>query len=73
AEERECIITFKTTAERVDELAEHVTANHPYDTPELVATPIVAGASDYLSWLREETLDDDDEEDDLDDDLEDLD
>ena len=28
---------------------------HPYETPEIVALPIVAGASRYLDWIAAET------------------
>ena len=28
---------------------------HPYDTPEIVAIPIVAGDARYLDWLAAET------------------
>ena len=28
---------------------------HPYQTPEIVALPILAGSAEYLRWVREET------------------
>ena len=28
--------------------------NHPYEVPEIIATPIVAGSSDYMAWLAAE-------------------
>jgi periplasmic divalent cation tolerance protein len=28
-------------------------AHHPYQTPEIIALPIAAGAEDYLAWLAE--------------------
>jgi periplasmic divalent cation tolerance protein len=28
---------------------------HPYDVPEIVATPLIAGSKGYLSWLEAET------------------
>jgi len=28
---------------------------HPYETPEIVATPIVAGGRGYLEWIEAET------------------
>lgn len=27
---------------------------HPYDVPEIVALPIVAGSSDYMRWLKDQ-------------------
>ena len=37
------------------QLEEAVRALHPYDTPELIALPIAAGAAPYLSWLHGST------------------
>ena len=51
----EWIVVFKTTAERFDELAELIIDQHSYDTPEIIALPIVAGSSDYLAWVSEQT------------------
>lgn len=48
-----CVL--KTTHARYDALAVWIAEHHPYDTPELVATPIVAGAPDYLAWITAET------------------
>ena len=25
---------------------------HPYEVPEIIALPVVAGSTDYLVWLR---------------------
>jgi periplasmic divalent cation tolerance protein len=46
---------MKTTGARYDALAAWIAEHHPYDTPELIATPIVAGADDYLAWITAET------------------
>jgi len=46
---------FKTTAARFDELRQHLEREHSYDTPEIVATPIVDGGAAYLDWVRRET------------------
>ena len=48
-------LLMKTTAERLPELEQHVKANHPYDTPEIIATPIPWGSADYLGWVSAET------------------
>ncbi len=53
AEEWLCLV--KTTSDRFDALAAHVDANHPYDVPELVATPVTAGSDAYLRWVAAET------------------
>ncbi len=31
-----------------------ITELHPYDTPQIIATPIVAGSQAYLDWLANE-------------------
>ncbi|MGO8887602.1 MAG: divalent-cation tolerance protein CutA [Streptosporangiaceae bacterium] len=51
----EWLIMLKLPADRYDELAEFLGEQHSYDEPEIIATPIVAGAAGYLSWLEEET------------------
>lgn len=52
---REWQLLVKTTAERVPALQEHIKANHSYDTPEVIVTPILSGNPDYLNWISEET------------------
>ena len=49
----EILLLIKTTRARFDELEREVRALHSYDTPEIVALPIVAGSEPYLRWLRE--------------------
>ncbi|MFD3438065.1 divalent-cation tolerance protein CutA [Streptomyces sp. NPDC058685] len=48
-------ILFKTSEERYPELEAHLRAAHDYETPEIIATPVVAGGADYLSWIDTET------------------
>lgn len=52
---REWQILFKTTQARYPELEAHLLAAHDYATPEINATPVVAGSEPYLRWLTEET------------------
>ncbi len=49
--------TFKTTGERLGDLMSALRAEHPYDTPEIVAVRIVAGDADYLAWVESEAVD----------------
>ncbi|HEX6471720.1 MAG TPA: divalent-cation tolerance protein CutA [Streptosporangiaceae bacterium] len=51
----EWIVIFKTTTECFDELADLILDQHSYDTPEIIALPVVAGSSDYLAWVSEQT------------------
>ncbi|MGK5637318.1 divalent-cation tolerance protein CutA [Streptomyces sp. URMC 126] len=48
-------VLYKTTAARYAELEAHIRAGHPYDVPEVIATPVTAGSDAYLAWLRSET------------------
>lgn len=48
-------VEIKTAADRVMELTEHIKANHSYDVPEIIATPIEGGSAEYLAWVVEET------------------
>jgi periplasmic divalent cation tolerance protein len=49
----EILILAKTTAAKFADLEREVRALHSYETPEIVAVPIVAGSSPYLKWLAE--------------------
>lgn len=48
-------VVFKTTLARYAALAEYLEANHSYEVPEILCTPVVAGNRGYLDWLRAET------------------
>jgi periplasmic divalent cation tolerance protein len=48
-------VTFRTTKDRVVELEDHVTAEHPYESPEVIALPILSGPLPYLEWITRAT------------------
>lgn len=48
----EILLLAKTTRSKFDELEREVRALHSYETPEIVALPVVAGSAPYLEWLR---------------------
>lgn len=48
-------VVFKTTADRYPTLETHVRDHHPYDVPEILCLPVVAGNPDYLEWLVDQT------------------
>ncbi|MEU3821119.1 divalent-cation tolerance protein CutA [Streptomyces sp. NPDC030392] len=52
---REWQVLFKTAAARYDALEEHIRRHHDYDTPEIVAMPVVRGGADYLAWVTRES------------------
>ena len=49
----EILLLAKTTAGKFADLEREVRALHSYETPEIVAVPIVAGSTPYLTWLAE--------------------
>jgi periplasmic divalent cation tolerance protein len=54
-EAREWLCLAKTHADSYGRLESLIKQNHPYETPEIVALPIVAANQDYLDWLGTET------------------
>jgi len=52
AEEWQCLA--KTEASRYAEVEAAIRELHSYEEPEIVALPIVAGSSGYLSWVSAE-------------------
>jgi periplasmic divalent cation tolerance protein len=49
----EILLLAKTTTAKFAELEREVRALHSYETPEIIAVPIVAGSPAYLQWLNE--------------------
>ena len=49
---QEHLLLVKTTRERFTALKDRITQLHAYDTPEIIALPIVDGSEKYLAWLR---------------------
>ena len=49
----EILLIVKTTAGKFAELEREVRALHSYETPEIVAVPIVSGSQPYLDWLTD--------------------
>jgi len=52
AEEWLCLIKSKKAI--YEKLEKTIKEIHPYETPEIIAVPIVAGSEDYLQWLHTE-------------------
>jgi periplasmic divalent cation tolerance protein len=52
-EEKEFLLLIKSTEDLVLRIAELLDRIHPYEVPELIATPIVDGSAAYLSWLQD--------------------
>ena len=54
AEEWQCII--KSREGLYKEIEHAIKSVHPYEVPEIIAIPIVAGSGEYLEWLRGELM-----------------
>ncbi len=52
AEEWMCLI--KTRRDLYEEIERAIREIHPYEVPEILAVPAVAGSKDYLEWLNSE-------------------
>jgi len=53
ADEREVVVLMKTRKQDWAALMSRLHELHPYETPELVALRIAAGAPKYMAWLDE--------------------
>jgi periplasmic divalent cation tolerance protein len=51
AREWQCLI--KTGTGAYDAVEAAIAELHPYDEPEIIATPIVTGSAGYLAWIDE--------------------
>jgi periplasmic divalent cation tolerance protein len=52
---QEFAVVFKTQADRGPELIAFLRQRHSYETPEILATPVVDGDPAYLDWIAAET------------------
>ena len=48
----EFLLMVKTSRDLFGALRAEMEKLHPYELPELLALPVVAGAEDYLGWLQ---------------------
>ena len=56
-EEREHLLLVKSTAARFEAIRALIRSEHPYDTPEVLAVPVVAADPAYAAWVAD-TVDD---------------
>lgn len=50
-QDQEVLLLIKTTVDGRTALEDCLRALHPYENPEIIALPVVAGADRYLQWL----------------------
>lgn len=51
----ESLLVIRTTRNLVDSLTDFICMHHPEDVPDLVVSPVVAGANDYLNRVNTQT------------------
>lgn len=51
---REWVLQLKTSEERLQALMRRIRELHPYQVPEILASPVVAGDPAYLAWLADQ-------------------
>ena len=51
----EVLLSIKTQAGRYPQLEARIRALHPYELPEIMAVPVVAGSTGYLDWVSRES------------------
>ena len=51
----EHLLLIKTRQGRYAELERSIRESHPYELPEIVATPMTEGLAPYLNWIDENT------------------
>jgi periplasmic divalent cation tolerance protein len=54
-DDTEVLLVIKTRAARYAALETTLRAQHPYDLPEIIALPVVAGSRGYLNWIGQAT------------------
>ena len=47
----ECLLVVKSSRELFDSLGAVLEKEHSYEVPEVLALPVVEGATNYLNWL----------------------
>ncbi|HLV60616.1 MAG TPA: divalent-cation tolerance protein CutA [Fredinandcohnia sp.] len=52
-EGEEVLLVLKTTRARFEEVRARVVELHPYEVPEVIALPVVAGHEAYLRWIAD--------------------
>ena len=54
-DDQEHLLILKTTREKAEEVIAAIKEMHPYEVPEIIALPVIAGHAPYLAWVYEET------------------
>jgi len=50
-DDSEALAIFKTSRDRFNDLERRLVQLHPYELPEVIALPLIAGHAPYLAWV----------------------
>ena len=51
--DQEVLLILKTEKRKIGEIEKTVRSLHSYQTPELIALPLVSGLQEYLKWMED--------------------
>jgi periplasmic divalent cation tolerance protein len=54
-DDKEHLLIIKTRKELADAAIRAIKELHPYEVPEIIVLPVIAGYAPYLDWVHEET------------------
>ncbi len=54
-DDQEHLLIAKTTQDKVETVISEIKGMHPYEVPEIIAVPVIAGHAPYLEWVHQET------------------
>ena len=55
-EDIEWRMVIKSTRDHFEKVRQLIKSDHPYDVPQIVAVPVLAGDKDYLNWLEKSVI-----------------
>lgn len=56
-DDQEHLLIMKTKTSLADAVIQALKSMHPYEVPEIIVLPVIAGHLPYLAWVQEETRD----------------
>lgn len=56
SDDNESLMILKTRTSMLEAVRQRVIQIHPYDVPEIIALPIIAGHGPYLQWIADSTV-----------------
>ena len=54
-DDEESLLIIKTRRQLADAVIQALKPEHPYEVPEIIVLPVIAGHAPYLAWVHEET------------------